>query len=257
MKIIKKLLIGAPALALPFATIACSKTEDTDNIQKKFGNLLDEGIKIYWKFSSHFDKISKEGYLKVSTTPENQTKIEEKNGYLYTYKFFDHITKPVYNKYGLKLVKISTKEEFENLIIKRYQDLHTLEDYKPTSGQVISAFEKAFLNYANVYQQLENNDIYILTAGISGTFSEIVIPFVSDNTVELKIINNHLTLTVDERVFTEQLWKVFTLPKREKFTLSMTPDFSFGSTNLDKLQEEVNILKSYYNNEFQKSYKKE
>lgn len=259
---IKKILIWASGIVFPLSSLSCSSIDSEANTQEDHNSFKTElENKVYEIHEQVREKLNTMGSvnsLYVPSISSYKQKIDEKNGYGYEFKFFNHVTNPLYGTQDTsKLIKISTKDEFENLIIKRYQDLHTLENYKPTHAEIISEFEKSFLNYKNIYQHLENNDLYILYAHHSGAFYYLAAPFITEDSVELTLLINNLSGYVNTIRKSAQAWKVFSLPKKQNFKLNtyfIDNKFTYNMP-LEKANEYYGKLNKWYREEFIKYYK--
>ncbi|WP_120160849.1 hypothetical protein [Mycoplasmopsis bovirhinis] len=263
MNKVKKLLIYLSSFSIPLLTFSCSSikekvSNDSETEFEKKVKVEKKVYIIYYKIEQKLNEISKVDYLFVPTTSENQTKIDEKNGFDWEFTFFDHVTNPLYSQFkSSEVIKISSKDEFNNIIVKRYQELNSVDDYKPTETNIVSEFEKRFLNNQKIDVVLETNDLYILQANNSGSFSYLAIPFISNDSVELNILHDTTKRIQPDLRLTYQKWKVFTLPKKQNFKINTYfADNEFPITgSASEAKEYYDKLNKWYNEEFKKFYK--
>lgn len=271
---IRKILFSSTSIVLSLTTFSCSAIEakphepcvenyDSERSQKL--EVLEKVRAIADKAKYNLSKLSTTSVLSVPTTVDNYNKINEKNTLKYNddqwkHKFFDHVTEPLYHNINSninsKVIKISNKDEFNNIVVKRYQELNSFEGYEPKSDEVISTFEKTFLNNNKVSNLLEANDIYILHANNRLDYKYITIPFISDDSIELNILFDYIPMVRDWLIY-EQEWKVFTLPKKLKFKINsyfVDNLFPFDGS-LDQVNKYYQKLNTWYKEEFKKHYK--
>ncbi|VEU63081.1 hypothetical protein [Mycoplasmopsis bovirhinis] len=269
---IKKILIGLTTVVIPFSLFSCSDVKENKKHEDISLKLLPDyklktevsqkANKIYFELSNKFDKISKVNHLSIdSRTKEIARKINQKNGQQWEFTFFDHVQKPLYvknyNGFNSKIIKISSKEEFDNIIVKRYKDLNSVDNYTPVESDIVSEFEKRFLNSQKVSNLLETNDLYILHADEKENFSYFIIPFMSNDSLELNIIDDGSIYRVFDITVSGQLWKSFILPKKQNFKINTYfADNEFPITgSASEAKEYYDKLNKWYNEEFKKFYK--
>lgn len=255
IKVKKIFILGVLYSLLPLSIIGCSvnspNKEDTQNpdFQDNIRTRLQKELNSI--YSSAKDK-----FLSFATVnkfiPETIRNDKDKfKNYVLDFKFFESVDT---SKKLDVLVKLQTKEDFDEIIIKRFKQLNNSQDLKINDTEIREEFQRIYLKNQDVYEFLKFNDIYIYDDGSLGFYYYFVVPFEYDNNIQLNIIKPERYIDEVNLPPTNSTWAVFALPKNKTITVKMLKP---QDTNIDSASswEFKNKLISWYNDEFKNYFK--
>ncbi|VEU62671.1 hypothetical protein [Mycoplasmopsis bovirhinis] len=135
---------------------------------------------------SNGSEIKEERKQKQSIYPFNLTFFHNSFDYLRDKNVLEYL--PI-----ASAVKITNKDQFDKYIINRFKELNPHEDFNQDS-QIKKLFEELYLDNQDVYQVLEENNIYIHKTGrpTHYRYDEMIIPTYDENQVTINIVYDFL-----------------------------------------------------------------
>lgn len=183
------------------------------------------------------------------TTSFNGDKIIDGPYYILNMNFFQPVDQ---SKKVANWTKIQTKEEFDQIIIKRFQELNNRDDLIISETEIKEEFQKIFLKNQDVYEFLKTNDIYIDDDDPHTAFEYYhMVPFESDNSIELNVIDDVLRRWVTTYVVPYTTWAVFSSPKDKTVSFKrVSVEYRESESELEYLLNFQRVLLEWYDGKF-------
>ncbi|WP_145981124.1 hypothetical protein [Mycoplasmopsis bovirhinis] len=233
---IKKIFLTCLPLSMPFALISCNNQNSFYEFEKKFT----EVDKVF------NDYIQAKRFIPESLSKDNITKLRLK----YNIGSFNDNYFKDQNLVNNNFVTIKNKKQFQNIIIDRFHELYPRAETKVTDSELKETFEKLYLGNEEVYQALENYDLYIYVDRYGyETPAQWGFKFISFIDQEKVVINTfgdkRYSIVVDLAPFAYS-WGVFKVPKNKEVI--------FNNIDYEPRETYYSRMLSWYYNEFKKYY---
>lgn len=251
---IKKVFLAALSFVLPLSLISCEHKQSSGEDKP----LIEDENTIYQKIQDIYVSIEQDFYkfVKVATFVTNNTPWSPNNTtngrQQLNAGIFNYV--PERNKHN-GYIKISTADDFNNFIIKKYIEWHDVSNVEGIESEIKKYFEDVFLDAKDVYEALNKYDIFIYDTIISRQLEHsILIPNEDSNKFEIHNLGNvGFSYPITDELRRYNYWGVFKIPKNKELVFKRVAFIGPG----DDKKTYLNKIETWYNNDYKKSIKKE
>lgn len=200
-----------------------------------------------------------------SNRNEIKYQYRQKDSNTFNATFFKDVSENLYdsnyvkNQESNRPIKISSKTHFDQYIINRFKELNTYGDFNDDL-QIKSLFEELYLNNQDVYQLLQENNIYIYQTSKDNykPEGEFIVPLYKENKLTINILydleRSDLNPTPKPLEYAPpsevavQYWEVFVVKKTQSIEYNKIARDNYESVALYKQRLEKWFEEEFKNN---------